>query len=231
MLSHNPFEMPELAALVASYLTGKDLASCVRVSKNWRDMFLPIVGDALEICHMKDYEMFTHPNLRDLEIMIDSEHRPLDWDLAAKSPLLERLSLINIVIGLGWLQGLPYLRKLDLKCVIIRHGPGFWEACKNLEILLMEHVHFEGGFVPIPADTVFARLRTLRIRLGTWASASEQPALIPHCPNLETFEWNPPLFEVRILIQHPIHKDRCPLLNNLSIPEKPLDAEWASVIE
>jgi hypothetical protein len=180
---------------------------------------------------MEGYEMCTHPNLRDLDIMIASEQPPLDWDFAAKSPLLERLSLLNVVIGSSCLQGLPYLRKLDMKSVMIRHAPGFWEACKNLEILFMDHVQFEGGFVSIPADRVFARLRSLRMSVRVDVSASEQPALIPHCPNLETFEWDPYTLRVRISIDHPIDKDRCPLLDNQSIPRNPSDAEWASVFE
>lgn len=41
MPPENPLEIPEVASLVASYLKGKDLASCVRVCKRWRDLFLP----------------------------------------------------------------------------------------------------------------------------------------------------------------------------------------------
>ncbi|KAF9345048.1 hypothetical protein BGX34_005069 [Mortierella sp. NVP85] len=36
----NPLELPEIAELVATYLEGKDLVTCVCVSKTWRDMFL-----------------------------------------------------------------------------------------------------------------------------------------------------------------------------------------------
>ncbi|KAK3819493.1 MAG: hypothetical protein J3Q66DRAFT_428073 [Benniella sp.] len=36
----NPVELPEIAELVATYLEGKDLGTCVCVSRTWRDMFL-----------------------------------------------------------------------------------------------------------------------------------------------------------------------------------------------
>ncbi|KAF9349492.1 hypothetical protein BGX34_001766 [Mortierella sp. NVP85] len=41
MASEDPLEIPEITGLVASYLSEKDLAHCVRVSKKWRDLFLP----------------------------------------------------------------------------------------------------------------------------------------------------------------------------------------------
>ncbi|KAF9363056.1 hypothetical protein BGX34_005003 [Mortierella sp. NVP85] len=41
MSPKNPQEIPEVINKVASYLDDKDLASCARVSKNWRDVILP----------------------------------------------------------------------------------------------------------------------------------------------------------------------------------------------
>ncbi|KAF9344414.1 hypothetical protein BGX34_005695, partial [Mortierella sp. NVP85] len=41
MLAQNPLDIPEVTSHVASYLYRTDLASCVRVSKSWRDIFLP----------------------------------------------------------------------------------------------------------------------------------------------------------------------------------------------
>jgi len=41
MLHENPLEIPEITGLVASYLEENDLASCVQVSKKWRDILLP----------------------------------------------------------------------------------------------------------------------------------------------------------------------------------------------
>ncbi|KAK3819586.1 MAG: hypothetical protein J3Q66DRAFT_334970 [Benniella sp.] len=37
----NPLEIPEITGIVASYLAPKDLASCLRVSKEWLALFLP----------------------------------------------------------------------------------------------------------------------------------------------------------------------------------------------
>ncbi|KAF9348981.1 hypothetical protein BGX34_002126, partial [Mortierella sp. NVP85] len=41
MPSENPLHIPEIMSVVASYLEANDLARCLRVSKNWRDVFLP----------------------------------------------------------------------------------------------------------------------------------------------------------------------------------------------
>ena len=41
MLPKHPLEIPEITVHVTSYLCDKDLTSCVRVSKSWRDMFIP----------------------------------------------------------------------------------------------------------------------------------------------------------------------------------------------
>ncbi|KAG0238174.1 hypothetical protein BGX31_003347, partial [Mortierella sp. GBA43] len=41
MPPENPLGIPEIAAIVASFLGDKDLAKCVQVSKSWRDLFLP----------------------------------------------------------------------------------------------------------------------------------------------------------------------------------------------
>ncbi|KAF9361599.1 hypothetical protein BGX34_007059 [Mortierella sp. NVP85] len=41
MLPKHPLEIPEVTAHVTSYLCDKDLTSCVRVSKSWRDVFIP----------------------------------------------------------------------------------------------------------------------------------------------------------------------------------------------
>ncbi|KAF9359098.1 hypothetical protein BGX34_008544 [Mortierella sp. NVP85] len=41
MTPESPVGIPEITGMVASYLKGKDLSSCLRVSKGWRNSFLP----------------------------------------------------------------------------------------------------------------------------------------------------------------------------------------------
>ncbi|KAF9351402.1 hypothetical protein BGX34_000580 [Mortierella sp. NVP85] len=258
MLSQNPLEIPEVAALVASYLKSKDLAGCVRVSKSWHDMFLAyrwraiMRSDEDEFEHtgpsqeavsnhrrlvrvlyvdgpFKEDKMCTHPNLRKLEIMFDG--KIFDWDLAAKTPLLEHLLLSEIEMVPRCLQRLSFLRSLVLHDVTIQDVPGFWEACKHLESLSMYNIRFPSGFVPVPADTLFARLHTLSIGYIRRWRYSQQLAMILHCPKLESFEWNPPQFRVQIWIQQPIHGGRWSPLDNLSIPGRPSDAEWALALD
>jgi hypothetical protein len=173
--------------------------------------------------------MCTHPNLRILGIMFN--RKTFDWDLAAKTPLLEHLLLSAIEMGPRCLQRLSSLRSLDLQDVTIRDAPRFWEACKNLESLSMDEIRFPSGFVPIPADTLFTRLRILSISYIHRLRYSKQLAVILHCPKLEFFEWKSPRLGMRILIQQPIHKDRWPPLDNLSIPDEPSDADCALAIE
>ncbi|KAF9351400.1 hypothetical protein BGX34_000578 [Mortierella sp. NVP85] len=276
MLSQSPLEIPEVTTLVASYLTGGDLASCVRVSKNWRDCFLPHrwrdvtrsnkwsvdsykhFGPSQEALHnhrhlvrklsingrFREDETYTHPNLRHLridfsrhsDVYYHNDRGAFDWDLSVKSPLLESLSLSYIEIEPRSCQGiskLPHLRSLKLWKVKIKDVfvPGFWEACKNLESLSMDNVRFEGIFVPIPTDTVFAQLRTLSMKDIRELPVSAQLAIAFHSPVLRSFEWEAISIEVRILIKHPVQEDLRPQLRSLSIPDEPLDAEWASTIK
>ncbi|KAF9361598.1 hypothetical protein BGX34_007058 [Mortierella sp. NVP85] len=121
---------------------------------------------------------------------------------------------------------------------------GFWEACRNLESLSMNAVHFEGERVSIPSDTVLDRMRTLVMEdvvfggmrpLGIEDFEMIRPehlAIVFHCPILESFELKISDFRVRMAIHHPLHKERRPQLDPLNIPWYLRNDEgWTSVLE
>ncbi|KAF9347247.1 hypothetical protein BGX34_003286 [Mortierella sp. NVP85] len=58
MTPKNPLDITEVADHVASYLKRADLASCVRVSKSWRDTFLHCLWRDVHAGHTGLYEYF-----------------------------------------------------------------------------------------------------------------------------------------------------------------------------
>ncbi|KAF9295202.1 hypothetical protein BGZ74_010937 [Mortierella antarctica] len=47
-----PRLLPELLALIGQYLTPSDLATCVRVSRDWNEMFIPILWNTVDDSHL-----------------------------------------------------------------------------------------------------------------------------------------------------------------------------------
>ncbi|KAF9355239.1 hypothetical protein BGX34_010570 [Mortierella sp. NVP85] len=271
MPSQTPLEMPEILDKVALYLEDPDLARCLRVSKGWRDVFLPrlwrcihnefdwkedlgnYIGALYNHRHfvqqliMRRYrywwQLWDHPNLRKLEISCYDDNQPdaynkrlvIDWNLTNMYPLLNNLSLDCVLMGPSSCQALsehPCIRKLSLSRAEIKSNAAqdLLEVCKNLESLSLKNVRFEDKVIPIPKDMVFERMRKL--------SLVEKELTIPHaldmvfhCPILESYTWNFFTFSVRVLISHPVQKNRRPQLGNMSNPAFPQDIECASFLE
>ncbi|KAF9357339.1 hypothetical protein BGX34_009422 [Mortierella sp. NVP85] len=139
----NPLELPEIAELVATYLEGKDLATCVRISKTWRDMFLRYRWRVIRVGIMdgrfRPYKpVYIGPHRTDI-----NNHR--HW--------IQELSLVNMFVELDVRQ-YPNLRCLkidmynteapshrapmdlvtmapllvDLKLTRMHLAPSFWET-------------------------------------------------------------------------------------------------------
>jgi len=276
MSYRNPLEIPEVTAHVVPYLCDGDLASCVRVSKGWRDIFLPhrwrdvtrlflfdrsagyrhvgpnqealnkhlhLIQDLTLQGHFHEDDMCPHPNLRHLKIyyhnsgvVVNHVREIFNWDITEISPLLDRLLVSNFDVDRQSCQRLlehPRLRNLELSRTGITPdaGQAIWEACKNLERLSMSWVSFKGKRPSIPTDTVFTRLRTLRIEEVRDLSHSQQLSMVLYCPRLESFELKNYYFEARMVIKHPVQKDRWSQLDNLGISSYPRDEEWASILE
>ncbi|KAK3805576.1 MAG: hypothetical protein J3Q66DRAFT_422874 [Benniella sp.] len=226
MLSHNPLEMPELAALIASYLTGKDLARCIRVSKSWRDIFLPHrwrhIGRVYK-CSKGSPKRYG-PSQEAL-----NNHRLLVQDLHIQRPLMQgdemctHLNLRDLWIHL---EGEPFIWDLDAKSPLL--------GCLSLSEAKKDLVCLEG-------PSKLSRLRSLDLK---GATITDVPGFWEAFKNLEhlsmndvksgpafSFAWKAGPVEVRTLIHHPIQKDCGPPLDNLRIPDVPQDDEWASVLE
>ncbi|KAK3805575.1 MAG: hypothetical protein J3Q66DRAFT_407583 [Benniella sp.] len=231
MLTQNPLELPEVAALIASYLQ----EALNKHRHLVRDLTLE--GDFCED------DMCPHPNLRYLKIIYQSRNRPLNdvrelfnWDLAGISPLLDRLELLNFSLDRRSCQRLlehTHLRSLELWNAIIMPDAGqeIWEAFKNLEILSLSWVESKDDCHPIPTDTVFTRLRTLIMKDVSYLSLSQQLCMVLRCPRLKSFELKSQSFVARMTINHPVQKDRWSQFDNLNIPLSPSDKEWASILE
>jgi len=275
MPSRNPLEIPEITAHVVSYLCDEDLASCFRVSKSWRDIFLPYrwrdvtrvmynfgnsfshIGPSQEALnkhhhlvqnlvlkgYYRDDNMCLLPNLCHLKIYhvscgfgIYTSRKIFTWDLTGLSPLLDRLVVSNLNMDRGSCQRLlehPRLRSLELLGATIMPDARqeIWRAFKNLESLSMSCISFRGKCPPIPADAVFNRLRTLVMENVRDLSHSQQLSMVLCCPSLKYFELKTHSFKLRMLIKHPVQKDRWSQLDNLNIPSSPKDEQWASILE
>ncbi|KAK3819575.1 MAG: hypothetical protein J3Q66DRAFT_334924 [Benniella sp.] len=74
MLREKPLEIPEIVVQVVSYLGRDDHTKCVRVSKRWRDMFLPHIW-------------------REVSVFEDYRNSPSPQDLYPHRHLVQNLSL------------------------------------------------------------------------------------------------------------------------------------------
>jgi hypothetical protein len=95
----------------------------------------------------------------------------------------------------------------------------------------MHDVLFEGEFVPIPTDTVLARLHTLRVGFVREVRHSKVLAVVFHCPVLKSFLWGARTITVEMMVKHPMQESSWPQFDISSIPEYPEDNECASLLE
>ncbi|KAK3805593.1 MAG: hypothetical protein J3Q66DRAFT_445901 [Benniella sp.] len=185
------------------------------------------------------------PNLRKLHVESNSDDEmdyigngeTIHWDLTEKYPLLDDLTIRSVNVGPSLCRAIsehPSIRRLSLGPAYVEIGnlSTFWEACRNLERLSLTEIDSEDGSMPVPKDAVFNRMLKLTLNGVELLSPPEQLNMALRCPRLETFEWYPlrPI-KVRMLINHPMQRDRWPQLDELRIPPEPQDAELASILE
>ncbi|KAF9355238.1 hypothetical protein BGX34_010569, partial [Mortierella sp. NVP85] len=271
MPCENPLEIPEIVGMVASYLRGIDLARCLRVSKSWRDIFLPHRWRAIErrvdlfgyygptegalykyqhlvqdlVVYGSSRAYLPHPNLRKLRMIVNLDIEKdrigtggtIHWGLTEKYPLLDYLSLSSVNVDRPLCREIlehPNIRTLSLGSAVITEDilTVFWEACRNLECLLISTVNFKSESTLMPKDIVFGRMRRLVLSYVEAQSLLEQLDPVFHCPMLEKLEWEPPnALNVWMNINHPVQRDSWPQLNELRISIDPQDAELGSLLE
>jgi len=165
----NPVEIPELAEFVASYLKRNDLASCLQVSKKWRDLFLPHRWQTIAV-GPKNHHQF------DLRSTIVFRYRHLIRELSLlggtsgldflnqsnqsnqNEPSLENTNR-KIVLGLS--EMFPVLVNLDLTCV--KMTTATWRAISaHTHIRILKLTHLEVDAVDAP---------------GFWETCREMEAL------------------------------------------------------
>jgi len=149
MLSVSPLHIPEILNIVASYLESGDLTRCIRVSKSWRDIFLPHrwcviqrvanphphIGPSNDTIYkhrhlVQDLTIFGssttfmhHPILRKLDIHANfGPRQTTHWDLTEKYPLLDDLTIRHATVDASFcraISGHPSIRSLSLRSALI----------------------------------------------------------------------------------------------------------------
>jgi len=84
--------------------------------------------------------------------------------------------------------------------------------------------------IPIPKDMVFEQMRKVSL-VERELTIPQALDMVFHCPMLESYTWNIFAFSVRVLISHPVQKNRRPRIGNMSNPAFPQDTECASFLE
>ncbi|KAF9357334.1 hypothetical protein BGX34_009417 [Mortierella sp. NVP85] len=118
MLPKSPMEIQEIADHVASYLEGENLASCVLVSKSWREVFLPHRWRVVRLGFMDHSPTFHFGP--DLDNIYNHRH------------LVQHLSLVKGFAGFDKLH-YPNLRRL----VIAMDGSGFIDNFISMDLTAM----------------------------------------------------------------------------------------------
>ncbi|KAK3805594.1 MAG: hypothetical protein J3Q66DRAFT_445902 [Benniella sp.] len=271
MPPESPLHIPEIMSMIVSYLEGNDLARCLRVSKIWRDIFLPHRWRAIErrvdlfgyygpnegalhkyqhlvqdlVVYGASRAYLHHPNLRKLHMIVNLDigkdrigiGRTIHWGLTEKYPLLDYLSLSSVNVDRLLCREIlehPSIRTLSLGSAVITEDilTDFWEACRNLECLIISAVNFKSESTLMSKDTVFGRMRRLVLGYVKAQSLLEQLDPVFHCPMLEKLEWEPPnALNVWMNINHPVQRDNWPQLNELRISIDPQDSELGSLLE
>jgi hypothetical protein len=141
MASADPLEIPEIVDIVASYLQKKDVATCIRVSKGWYDLFLPHMWRIVTTDFYEDQCGVLHP-IGPERAAIDN-HRHFIQDLTLintidgfseyEYPNMRRLVIemeeCRSPVNMNLTTQTPMLVALKLTCVNVQWT--FWSALSN----------------------------------------------------------------------------------------------------
>jgi len=209
----NPLEIPEVTNKVISYLDDKDLASCARVSKNWRDVILPRLWRVVRV-----------------------GQRDLDWvgprpdTMYRYSHLIRELTLSVALDGFNNHQ-YPNLRKLTIdfrdfnnhsNCYTYIHEYSGDAGSLDLEMfpLLVELNLMYVVVAPITWVTLAAHnhIKSLWL-LNIEVKADEAPMLWKACGNLESLQMHSVIIQQKGKIQQDLDFHKLHTLHLVSVLE------------
>ncbi|KAK3819577.1 MAG: hypothetical protein J3Q66DRAFT_334944 [Benniella sp.] len=117
----DPLQIPETADVIASFLQPQDLARCVCVSKSWREVFLPLQWQAIELgCKADHKDTLPNPGLFGPPPDVVSRYRHL----------IHHLTLVKEVTPFIQRQ-YPNVHKLTINYRGVRY---FWKASISLDL-------------------------------------------------------------------------------------------------
>ncbi|KAF9365476.1 hypothetical protein BGX34_009815 [Mortierella sp. NVP85] len=201
-----------------------------------------------------DLDQWTFSNLKTLTLGLPSVHLPegrtMSLDFMGAFPKLTKLNLTSSidVTREVWstLSAHSHVTSLSLNDVEVQKisGPAFWRLCAKLENLALEEVYFEDGTTS--ENTVFDRIRRLKLVDVEGLDAKSQLDLIIRCPNLKGLHWKYVPFDYThywdsgmtppLSVFHSIPKGNWPYLDDLDVGVNDLDvsiddADLASILE
>jgi len=184
MSDKNPLQIPEIAELVASHLEGTDLARCVQVSKEWRDLLLPyrwrtVRAGLLPFYHHRG-RFGPHPS-----------------DIHRHRHLIHDLTLLGETAGLEN-HNYPNLRILGL-CHLGAEREVFFESTEMFPSLVSLHLNRPNMASPTwRAMTAHPRLTELML-CAIAITAADAPLFWALCMRLEILSLSSVTFDNRTI--------------------------------
>jgi hypothetical protein len=256
----NPLDMPELRSLIVSSLESKDLASCVRVSKHWRDLlFHPHLWRAIEAGARRGPpidDIYNHRHLihtlvlHGVLIRLDKENYTNLRTLSINSPHVSGQSTISLN-----LIRFPSLVNLALSDVDL--APIIWTTLSSHPhpiTLELYTVHIKDVDAPIfwhacqnleylrlanvtikhgalLADTLFNRMRYLHMGIIRGFDDLVRMDLMLRCPRLEYVSWIHDPEDINQRTFHPVQNNHWLRLSKLHIVYPLQDTDMAAILK
>ncbi|KAI8362077.1 hypothetical protein B0O80DRAFT_493106 [Mortierella sp. GBAus27b] len=249
MPSGNPLEIPEILQIIASHLPHKDLARCLRVSKDWRDLFLPLVWHAIEMDLRKRPNAGFQPRtiirrrylIRVLrivgdEVSLNNINFPflqlvsfLSFPLAFPSLVSLTISGVDLRPAVWTTLSLHHLiQNIHVSLSAIADAAGFWRACMNLTSVHISFCNMVNA--AIPPDVLFPRMRNLHLEYIGGMNEAALLGLFFRSPNLRTMTWITSTHRLPRLIHRPIQSGYWAHLGSLRIHSKLQDTDLVSIL-
>ncbi|KAI8362063.1 hypothetical protein B0O80DRAFT_92110 [Mortierella sp. GBAus27b] len=216
--SKHPLEITEIVHQIVSYIPTKDLATCILVSKRWREMLLPVLWRKIELQigswlsnspHPSDIfrrrhliqdltitgdpfgvENFQYPNLLDLTICDVQQDRRVFLDVRRMFPALFHLTLVDANISdATWSTLSAHPRLRYLH--LSRTGVNDSAGFWNacMNLETLELNIVTIANGRIPRDIEFRRMRTLDLNDVQGVDTATQFDLFLRSPKLEFMRW------------------------------------------
>jgi len=192
------------------------LRPCPFILRRHRRLILDLTIDA----DRSKIDRCTYPNLKTLTFGTSKyfpENRVISLDLTEVFPTLTELNLNSFLVSQEtWLSlsTHSHVTTLSLNNIHVcgSNGLVFWRSCAKLENLALEKVNI--GPETISENTMFDRIRQLKLVDVEGLDAESQLDLIIRCPNLKGLHWkyNP------VVANHYLHPGDLFNLSNMTHP-------------